>query len=59
MMSVSLIYEVAEVVCELCSQYFVSVIETDMIEWPDGKKEIRFIEEVQCDNCKKMTKVNR
>ena len=59
MMSVSLIYEVAEIVCDLCHQYFVSVIETDMIEWPDGKKEIRFIEKVQCDNCKKMTRVKR
>lgn len=58
-MRVGVIYEVAEIVCEICNEYFVSVIETDMIEWYDGTKEIKFIEEVECGHCSKMTKVKR
>ena len=58
MISVSVIYEVAEVTCEICRKYHVAVIETDMIDWGD-KKEIRYIEEVECPYCNKMTKVER
>ena len=56
-MKVGIVYEVAEVVCELCGEYFVSIIETDMIEWFDGEVEINFAEEVECSHCGKMTKI--
>lgn len=59
MMRVSIVYEVAEVICDCCKQYFVSVIETDMIEWFDGSKELKYAEEVKCEHCNKMTKVKR
>lgn len=58
-MKVGIVYEVAEVICELCNEYFVSVIETDIIEWYDGTKEIKYVEEVECGHCSKMTKVKR
>ena len=58
-MEVGVVYEVAEVVCELCNEYFVSVIETDMIKWYNGDIEIKYIENVECYHCGKMTKVKR
>jgi hypothetical protein len=58
-MRVSVIYEVAEVVCDLCGNYHVAVIPTDMIEWFDDSKEIKYVEDVECPVCNKMTKVKR
>lgn len=58
-MEVSVIYEVAEIVCDLCLNYHVAVIETDMIKWFDGSVEIKYLEEVECPYCKKMTKIKR
>ena len=59
MMRISVIYEVAEIVCDVCLNFHVAVIETDMIEWFDKTKEINYIEEVECPHCKKYTKVKR
>jgi hypothetical protein len=58
-MQVSVVYEVAEIICDICLYYHESVIETDMITWFDGSIEIKYLEEVQCPLCEKMTKVKR
>ena len=58
-MEISVVYEVAEIVCDVCLNYHVAVIETDMIKWFDGSIEIKYLEEVQCPLCEKMTKVKR
>ena len=58
-MRVSLIYEVLEVNCDICEYFFVSVIETDMIEWDDDNKEVRYIEEIECPHCGKITEIKR
>jgi len=58
-MQVSIVYEVAEIICDICLHYHVAVIETDMITWFDGSIEIKYLEEVQCPLCEKMTKVKR
>jgi len=59
MMEVSVVYEVAEIVCDKCLIYHVAVIETDMIKWFDGSVEVKYLEEVQCPHCEKMTKIKR
>jgi hypothetical protein len=58
-MEVSVIYEVAEIVCNLCLNYHVAVIETDAILWFDGVLEVKYLEEVECPHCKRMTKIKR
>lgn len=58
-MKVSTVYEVAEIICDICLNYHVAVIETDMITWFDGSIEIKYLEEVQCPLCEKMTKIKR
>lgn len=58
-MEVSVVYEVAEIVCNLCLNYHVAVIETDAILWFDGVLEVKYAEEVECPYCKKMTKIKR
>jgi hypothetical protein len=59
MMEVSVVYEVAEIVCDVCLNYHVAVIETDMIKWFDGSVEVKYLEEVQCPLCEKITKIKR
>ena len=58
-MEVSVVYEVAEIICDKCLNYHVAVIETDMIKWFDESVEVRYLEEVQCPHCEKMTKIKR
>lgn len=58
-MEVSVVYEVAEIICDVCLNYHVAIIETDMIKWFDGSIEIKYLEEVKCPLCKKMTKIKR
>jgi hypothetical protein len=58
-MEVSVIYEVAEIVCDICLNYHVAVIETDAILWFDGVLEIKYLKEVKCPLCEKMTKIKR
>jgi hypothetical protein len=58
-MEVSVVYEVAEIICDICLNYHVAVIETDMIKWFDGIVEIKYLEEVECPHCKKNTKIKR
>jgi hypothetical protein len=58
-MEVSVVYEVAEIVCDVCLNYHVAVIETDMIKWFDGSVEVKYLEEVQCPLCEKITKIKR
>ena len=58
MIIVSLVYEVIDLNCDNCGEYFISVIETDMIDW-DGNIEIRYVEMVECPFCMLKTKVTR
>ena len=58
-MEVSVIYEVAEIVCDVCLNYHVAVIETNMIKLVDGSVEIKYLEEIKCPHCEKMTKIKR
>ena len=59
MIKVGIVYEVAEVTCEICRTYFVSVIETPCIEWSDKDKEVGYLQEIECANCGKMTTIKR
>lgn len=58
MIKVGLVYEVAEVTCEVCNKYFVSVIETPYIDW-DNNVEVGYLQEIECANCGKMTRIKR
>ena len=45
-MQVSIVHEVAEIICDICLHYHVAVIETDMITWFDGSIEIKYLEKI-------------
>jgi hypothetical protein len=58
-MRVGIVYEVVDVVCDLCSHEWVAIIETDEIDWGNGEKEIRLIESVECPKCDNNTIIQR
>lgn len=44
--------------CELCSHYWIAIIEATEIDW-DSHKEILFKPDVQCPSCLQITKIYR
>lgn len=58
-MKVGLTYEVIPVKCDCCDYEWVAVLETDYIDWGNGKLDIRAVKEAECPECENMTLVIR
>lgn len=58
-MQVSILYEVINMDCNICGLFFVSIVETDVIDWFDGTREIRYLDEVECPHCGQMAQIPR
>jgi len=59
-MRVGVVYEVIpHAECLICGHKWVAIIESDQIVWPDGKVDIKYVDNVECPSCHKMTRVDR
>lgn len=57
--TVGIVYEHVSARCFYCDCIWEAIIEVDLIDWGNGFKEVRNIENIECPNCSYMTKVKR
>jgi len=56
---VSVVYEHISARCKICDCIWEAIIETDQIDWGNGVKEVRYVEEIECPDCSTITRLNR
>ena len=58
-MSVGIVFEHISARCIFCDCMWEAIIETDLIDWGNGVREVRHIEGIECPECSNFTKLKR